>query len=196
MARYRNPTGFPSVTQVINPWLATEFFTAEARERGQAVHAAAAAYLRGLFVPPLPKNQAGYFDSFRRWADLRIDKILCVETRFVDPELGISGQPDLIATLRNTTGEPTLVDWKTSQADQKWWRLQIAGYRELVSRGRPSDDAGKPLPNRFEFPPARGGSVRLLATGATGKFHDYSENHNRDFNIFVSAVNVFNFMEG
>ncbi len=189
---YSNPTGFPSVTQSLKFHIDTQFFTDEARDRGSAVHGAAAAHLLGLFIAPLPDAWQGYFDSFRRWADLMVDRVVVVEQRLVDPELGIAGKPDLVAVLRADDCN-ALVDWKTG-APSKWWPLQIAAYRKLLKVGCFTNADGKPV----EFAgidTTRGGCVRLYASGRAGKFYEYTDTFQRDLNIFYSVLNAYKYFE-
>jgi hypothetical protein len=131
---YSNTTGYPSVTTILRPWMDTTFFTEEARDRGTAVHNAAAAYLKGLYVRPLKPEWQGYFDSIRKWIDDYVVDTIVVEERLVDRALGFCGQLDLAARLH---GEnlPVQIDWKTG-APAPWHALQSAAYRHLLIEDR------------------------------------------------------------
>ena len=194
-AGYSNKTGYPSVTQVFRPWIDARWFTDEARDRGRAVHAAAAAHLQGLYVPPLPPGWAPYFDSFRAWADLMLDDVIMVERRLVDTVRGYCGQADLVCTLRGRAGA-VLVDWKTSATPEKWWSLQVAAYRQLCSDGYLSETSGRVTDNNpVGIETAAGASVMLMADGSVAVAAFYGQ-HMRDFNVFMGALVAHQFFEG
>ena len=171
---YINDTGYPSVTDIIRPFIDSQWFTEDARNRGSFVHQAVAAYLNGVWSPPLPDVWQPYVDSAKDWIDRMIDRVLVVEQRFVDADKGFCGKPDLIATIRGDNG-PTLIDWKTSASYQKWWPVQIAAYRRLARvNGHPT---------------IRGLSVRLhdslpIVAEASGA---------RDYDVFVSLLNAYKY---
>lgn len=128
---YENNTGLPSVTNILSPYIDKRWFTDESRDRGTAVHAACESHLKGLYVPKLNPTWQLYVDSFKFWADKAIDKIILLEVRMRDDRLRFCGQPDAVVVLRGWE-YPVLIDWKTSQAAQRWWILQINSYRKLA----------------------------------------------------------------
>lgn len=172
---------YPSVTQIIRPHIDTEWFKPEHAARGTAVHAAASAHLLNVWSPPLPPEYQGYFDSFRRWSDIMIDKILLVETRLYDHKLGFSGKPDLIAILKGDE-HPAMADWKTSQAVAKWWPLQDAGYRHLAAKDR-------------GIVCHRGLTVRLKADGSGCLVTEHPRDYRPALNIFLGELNTFKFFK-
>lgn len=180
---YDNPTGLPSVTEIIRPYIDTEWFTPEHTERGSAVHAAAAAHIQGLYVIPIKAEWQGYFDSFRRWVDMVRPEPVLIEERLVDRTLGDCGKPDLIAKLPGQE-LPDLIDWKTSQAEAPWWRLQACRYRELawVDRG---------------ITTGRGYSVRLKkdGSGALLPKRDYPATDTYARNIYMGLLNAHKFFQ-
>ena len=193
---YINNTGKPSVTQMFRAYINTDFFTDDGRDRGNYIHAAAAAYLLGQFIPSIPDEWSGYFDSFRRWADLMVDEVVFCERRIVDHKLGFCGKPDAVVRLRGRFGL-WLVDWKTSAGESKWWRLQTAAYRHLVEHGdadRSEAENGDLGPERI--PTAGGAAIRLKADGSTAVLHDYSDTYQRDWNVFLSVRNAYLFFKG
>lgn len=127
---YSNPTNLPSVTTILSCFINTEWFKDEDRKRGNAVHATMKSYLLGLWAPPIKSEWQGYTDSGFRWIDENVDKIIIVEKRFCDHVYGYTGQPDLIATLKNKEGTG-VIDWKTAVAASITWKGQIAGYDRL-----------------------------------------------------------------
>lgn len=170
---YSNDTGLPSVTQIIKPYINTDWFTEEHSERGSIIHDCCHLYLQGEWLlPELPLHYQGYFDSFRRWADKTIDKIILLEKRLKDDTLRFCGQPDFIGTLKGSE-KIVLLDWKTSQQYQKWFAVQGAAYRHL-SRvdAKIETDASA--------------SVRLKQDGS-GCLVNYPEKD--QFNIFLGLLN-------
>jgi len=169
----------PTVTQLIAPYVDSIWFLPEHAERGQLVHAACLSHIQGLWVPPLLSEYQPYFDSFKKWADIAIDKVLLVEERLTDPVLGFSGRPDLICIIRGDEF-PTLIDLKTSQAEQRSWAIQIAAYRHLALVDR-------------EINTVRGISVRLKADGGKAICMDYPKNYKNELNIFLGLLNAHRF---
>ena len=170
----------PSVTQIIKPYVDTDWFLPEHAERGTAVHAASLSYVQGLWVPPLLPAHQPYYDSFQRWADMAIDKVILVEERLVDPKLGFTGRPDLICIIKGDS-LPSLPDIKTGQAYQIYWRLQAAAYRHLAV-------TAKGIHTHRAF------SVRTKADGSGCLTRpEYPKDYRGDFNIFLGLLNAFRY---
>lgn len=177
MTGYVNDTGYPSVTQILKPYIDSSWFTQEHSDRGTAVHECCHMYLKGEWqIPQLPIYWQPYFDSFRRWADQVIDNALLLETRLVDPLLGYCGQPDFIGTLKGSD-RVILLDWKTSQQYHPWFALQGAAYRYLAKV-----DTG--------IETATSASVRLKADGS-GCLVNYPEKD--QINVFYGLLNAHYF---
>jgi hypothetical protein len=175
VSEYVNNTPYPSCTEVLRPWVDTQWFTPESRDRGSAVHDALAHYLGGrpAFLCDLLPEWRGYFDSGRRWIDANVNTPMLVETRLSDPQWRFCGQPDLIAKLND--GSPVLLDWKTG-AKARWHRLQIAGYRHLARPVWPTD---------------RGLTIRLHQDGSMPSVDEHPANIEQDLNRLLSAVNLW-----
>ena len=174
---YSNDTGYPSVTTIIKPYLNTDWFTEEHSTRGSLIHDCCCAYLQGEWLlPELPIYYQGYFDSFKRWADATLDKILLLETRLKDDSLKFCGQPDFIGTIKGSD-KVVLLDWKTSQQYHKWFALQGAAYRHLARVDAKIDTDAS-------------GSVRLKKDGS-GCLVDYPQKD--QFNIFLGLLNAHNY---
>lgn len=173
---YSNKTGFPSVTQIISPFIDKEWFTDESRERGSAVHAACASYAMGLFVVGLPDEWNGYFESFQKWFNLIEPNPIVVETRYVDKKLGYCGQMDLVFE----SNERILLDIKTAQQQQKWWILQSSAYKHLfeVNRTERIDSCG---------------CLRLRQDGRMPTFDQHPKDTRPAFNTFLSLLNAHKF---
>jgi hypothetical protein len=136
---YENNTGYPSVTDIISPYIDKAWFTEESRQRGSAVHHALALHLMGKWSPPVRNEWRGYVDSGRRWIDANVRAVILVETRLIDDEWKYCGQMDLIVHTKE--GRRFLVDWKTGIASEPWWRLQAAAYRRLAEKNGHNIDA-------------------------------------------------------
>ena len=175
MSEYVNATPFPSVTQVLRPWIDTQWFTPESRDRGSAVHNELAEYLNGrpAFLCDLLPEWRGYFDSGRRWIDAHVIEVLLAETRLSDPQWRFCGQPDLICKTKLHSS--ILLDWKTG-AKARWHRLQIAGYRHLA----------RPI-----WPTDRGLTIRLHPDGSMPSVDEHAANIEQDLNRLLSAVNLW-----
>lgn len=178
---YINDTGLPSVTDVLNPYIDTRFFTQEDCDRGDAVHASMAAHCLGVWSPPLPIEWQPYFDSGRRWVDECVDRVVLAEERLVNRVKTFCGKPDLVAVIKGND-LPTLIDWKTSQTYYEWWRLQNASYRYLLEDSK-------------QIKTMAGMCVRLKKNGSgilLGKGH-YPGEYLSDFAIFHGGLNMYRF---
>ncbi len=170
---------YPSVTEGLEYLIDSKWFTDEARDRGSAVHVAISAHLQGLYAIPLAPGHQPYFDSARRWIDIAVDKVILVETRLYDHDMGLCGKPDLICVLRNEQTQ-TLPDFKTAQAEAIWHKYQVQTYRHLALRDR-------------DIATQRGLTIRLKKDGSGGlkNNQEYGLNFAGDFNIFIGLFNAY-----
>ena len=175
---YINETGLPSPSDVLRPWVDPQWFTAESRERGAAVHAACAAHLRGGFALIRPEYR-GYFDGFRRWCDKHRPEPLLVEERLKDDEYGFSGQPDFICQFAN--GEYWLVDVKTG-APSRAWPIQLAAYHWLA----------KDVPHKGKRTALNAANLQLMPDGSFDFMPVPSAKMGMYFLIFINALNLHN----
>jgi hypothetical protein len=169
---YNNPTGLPSPSDVLRPFINSDFFTEAGRDRGNKVHDACRDHLFGKYVV-ISRPLRGYYDSFRRWCDEEQPEPLHVEERLINQYFGYCGQPDFVGKIKNRPGIG-VADWKSSTALGKAWCLQVAGYRKLV------DNA------------AWGCSIRLKEDGKY-PLVNYYPNFETDFNMFLSALNLYRY---
>lgn len=130
---YENNTGFPSVSDIIRPYIDTQWFTEESAMRGTAIHACCASHIQGLYFPKLKPEYQGYMDSFKEWADKNIEDVILVEERLVDKDLGYCGQIDAGLKLKGYE-KPFIVDFKTGKAMQRSHKLQVAAYAALEAK--------------------------------------------------------------
>ena len=173
---YSNKSGYPSVTEVLSPFVDTKWFTDECCYRGSYSHNALKNHLLGIWSPPHPEEYQKYIDSGKSWLDENIQDIIMVEggdeTRMVDTVNRYSGQPDLIATLK-INPKPGIIDWKTSLAFSVVWNGQIAGYWNLAKIGGFPDVAW-------------GASVRLRKDGRIA-LSNFIQNLDLELQYFLNA---------
>jgi hypothetical protein len=175
---YSNTTGLPSSTETLSPYINAQWFTEESRTRGTTVHNACAADLNGLWIPPLPTAYQGYFESYKKWSSMMIEKVVVVEERFIDKINGYCGQPDLISLLKGDSFF-SLIDWKTSIAAAKSWPLQLASYKHLA--------------NINGYPIKRLISVRLRENGSMPLVNEYTNGN--DFNMFLAGLQLYKYFK-
>jgi hypothetical protein len=129
---YKNDTGYPSVTDIISPYVDKRWFKPIHRKRGSEVHRVVGCELRKVWALPINPAWAGYVESIRLWISNNVKEILLVEKRFKDDLYRYTGQLDLICLLKDS--RVALIDWKTSVAEYKTYKLQLAGYKLLAEK--------------------------------------------------------------
>ena len=171
---YENKTGLPSVTTILRPWIASDYYTEDSKWRGQDVHSALASYLNVGFCLTLNRPEwQGYVDSGKRWIDAYVTKVIFAEKELGSTALGYSGHPDLCCEAPKIDDEAGIVDWKTGIASALWHPLQVAAYRYLsYSQGWPS---------------SWGGILRLRPDGKMAIF-DRCKDYYSDMNKFNAAL--------
>lgn len=173
----------PRVTEIISPWAGLdkipEDILANAANRGTRVHEICARVAAGDFVMSIDEDIRGYVQSFRKWFDIQVEEVLLSEERLNDEALGYTGQIDLVVMLKE--GIVALVDLKTPTTSYPTWKMQIAAYRNLLQKEG--------------ILPERTGSLQLHPEGKTPRMKWY-EDSATDFNAFLSALNVYNYIRG
>lgn len=174
---------FPSVTTILAPFSGIDDLKRRfpdvierAARRGTAVHGYCEDTAKGWFVPAIPAEHQGYFDSFMHWFS-DVDEVVATEVRLMDTTLGFHGQMDIICRMRGDT-VLSLWDYKTPEAVSPTWGAQIAGYDHLA--------------NINGYPVKRAGMIRLRKTGRPPLITEYTDSLRRHWNTFVSALNVYN----
>lgn len=163
------------VSEVLDKYLDKTFLTEEGRFKGTIVHNYTANYALGLWSPPLPSEYLGYGLSFKNWFDKYVGRVILVETRFYDKELGFSGQLDLVHTLKDSE-EIIITDYKSSaQVGSPVHRGQLAGYLHLV--------------NKNGINAKRAGDLKLKADGGTASWVPVPLDGHA-LNAFLSALNA------
>lgn len=115
---------WPSVTQVIRPWLdfsgVDSYVLEAAAERGQEVHRLCHLYAKGLWIDEVKPECAGYLTSFQSWYETYVEQTWLVEKRLFCKIHGFHGEPDLVVTLKGDA-KPSLWDLKTSRVSAPAW---------------------------------------------------------------------------
>lgn len=131
----------PGFTRVTTPLSIYNKFDAidptvlqNAAERGSRVHKYCEMYAKGEYLPEPEKEISLYLESFREWHDSMVEEVISTEQRFYDDTLMLTGQIDLIATVRGDK-LPAIIDIKTAQTKSKTWPLQLAAYKHLSEIG-------------------------------------------------------------
>jgi len=171
-----------SVTTVLGVFADFGFIRSEVLEaaiaRGNAVHAAAATYAGGMYVPPLPREYRGYFDSFKGWFDSRVRRVIFIEKRLYNVVYYFDGQPDLGCELAD--GRLVVVDYKTPAAESPTWKAQIAAYCDLAEDEFGGDWDGM--------------SLRLRRDGKPAIANVY-DSHGNDFAAFLAALTAYRYFK-
>lgn len=179
---YSNNTGLPSVSDIIRPYINTQYFTDASSVKGIAVHACCASYLNGLYIPKLKPEYQGYIDCFKKWADKNVEDVIMIEERLIDKDLGYCGQLDAVLKLKDHE-KPCITDLKTGKALQKSWILSISAYAALEARRQQVGiDAYDCI------------SVRLRCDQKPPLVHVYSDNK-KNFDIFRGMLKTYIFFK-
>lgn len=150
-----------------------------AKQRGNRLHAAAAAKLTGTFqVKPLLPEDAGYWASLEDWINSMVDHVYDVEPELVDERLGFIGHPDLICKVN---GKHYVIDWKTPAQESKSWRVQLSAYCHLADSNY-----------RHHAHTWSGMVVQPHPEGKLAKGTPYQRNP-ADWAVFISCLNAYRF---
>lgn len=174
----------PSVTEILAPYCDFSGVPAHvldhAAKRGTAVHKVCEAIATGLWAPPLDEDETPYVESFKSWFRTTVDEVIACEVELVHPDYNFKGHPDLICRIKGDTAL-AVVDYKTPQAAQKSWKLQLAAYRQLCLAN------GYDVQRRF--------CLRLRKHGGA-PIVDESIDHAVEWNLFLNARSLFQYFHG
>jgi hypothetical protein len=182
-------TDTPRQTDILSPWVNTEWFDELSRERGTETHTICGRIARGVWVPRHDLYQ-GYIDSFRDWFKTMVQEALYVEGwakikgvwKYVGPLIsrvfGFHGTPDFIGKLIGQIAL-AIADWKTSIAKQKVWQLQCSGAYRILAEENGYRPIGQCL------------SVRLDKDGGIAKGESYGELS--DTKYFLDALGLWRY---
>jgi len=132
---YSNETGYPSVTDILEPYVDTKWFKPIHKKRGSEAHRVVGCKLNNSWAAPINPAWQGYVDTIMRWCEENIEKVVQVETRYQDDLYRFTGKLDLVALLLD--GRLALIDFKTAVAESRTWKLQTGGYKLLYEKHNP-----------------------------------------------------------
>ncbi len=145
-----------------------------AADRGTNLHAAFAIHALGLWLPDLPADERGYFQSFEGWFKRYVVRVIAVEEKIVDEKLGFSGTLDFVGELAmNGSGEISVIDWKTPVRVGKTWDAQVSAYLHLAKK----------------YKAKSAGCLQLNPGGDTAKLN-LVEDPDMAFAAFLSGLNA------
>lgn len=122
---------FPSVTTICCMHIDKSFFPAGCAERGSKVHLWANHFLNGIWSPFLEEEHPNYIEGLKTWLEKYEARLIFGEGRLENNQLGFNGHPDFIGTINSEEGIG-LIDFKTSNSVQPWWKIQLAAYLNLA----------------------------------------------------------------
>jgi hypothetical protein len=175
-----------SVTQVLSVFqdfsMIREDRLQAAASRGTHLHAAFAAYALGVWFPGLPEEEKGYFDSFKKWFDRFVIKVIAVEEKIMDEALGFSGTIDFVGVLSIPTGAKNVcvLDWKSPLGFGRTWEAQASAYFHLAEKEK--------------YKPTFAGILQPDPEGEISKM-TWVKNQTIAFAAFLSALNCFRFFK-
>lgn len=166
----------PSVTQILEDvgFINSDFYTEEARVRGQRVHLLCQFFDEGDYSVGEARqfNLDGYVESWRKLKERMAFKILEIEKPGYHPILKYAGTPDRVAILGN---RGCVLDFKTG--DEEFWHpYQSAAYDAML-------------------PPVASGlrkrmGIHLHSDGSMATPEPHDDLY--DFAHFASMLDVFN----
>lgn len=172
----------PSVTQVLEPLQQLEGIPQELleykSELGRHGHAAAHLMVQNtLEWRSLDPRLTGYLQGAQKFLKDTGFRVLRSEYSMADPDLKVAGTADVFGVMEKDRFT-WLLDWKFAATVSRTWGPQTAAYDHLVRR-------------TFGGRPNKRGVVQLFPEGGY-KLHVCSDK--RDFQWFVSALNVWGFL--
>lgn len=176
---------YPRVTEILKAYSGFGEVPANilqrAASRGTKVHALCAGVAKGAWIPEesIEEEYAGYVNSFRQWHEAIPDEYIFVEKRFLDEQLGYTGQIDFV--IKGKDEKLHLVDLKTSSKPQKTYVIQMAAYKNLLAKH------GVEIKSTM--------LVYLDKTGEKPKIHKHI-GLEKEFTVFTSALICWRYFHG
>ena len=177
--------GFIRVTSVLSPF--NDFSMIEpsvlknAADRGTRVHHFCELYAKNLLIESVDEDCKPYVESFIGWFDSYVDEVLLIEERLYCETKLITGQIDLVCTLKGSKGIH-VVDIKTPQSPGKSWALQTSAYKYLIMQNYPD----MMITNR--------GCIMLSRRGEGAKMVSYT-NYEYDIDLYMGALDLYKFFK-
>jgi hypothetical protein len=106
------------------------------------VHSWANSYLRHIWNPFVEEKHPSYVGGLKKWFKDNKAKLIFGEGQLINKKMGFNGHADFVGTI-DEEDEIGLIDFKTSQASQPWWKLQLAAYLNLFDCNRKEMGLGK-----------------------------------------------------
>jgi len=194
-----NKTFYPSVTTVLNAYPKGSFFEQwlrdtgnnsktilkQAGEQGTNVHNAIDDFLKGVPVRWIDDNGIAHF-TLKEWQMINrfmkffscIDNVgFLSESIVFDKKLKLGGTMDLVCTI---DGERWLIDYKTSNAIHKTYRMQLAMYKQMF------ENASKQKIDRYGvlWLNAKTRTDKLPFQGKGWQLKEFTEYFKDDFKLF------------
>lgn len=184
-AYYLNGTRVPGVTTILREvgLIDATFYTEEGRDRGTFAHEACEAVDLGhQEIEDVPDDLRWLVRSWVRFRDEHGFEAEAVEEPRCNAALRYAGTPDRVGTFTRGqwAGRRFVIDFKSSESAEKWWRYQLAGYRgtfdasEIGGLGRMS--------------------LRLSQSGIAKP--DVYADHVGDWRVFTAALTVYGAKKG
>ncbi|GAG25947.1 unnamed protein product [marine sediment metagenome] len=173
-----------SVTQALSTYQDFSNVNAEVLEaacaRGTDTHRICAGIAKGIFIPKVPLYLEGRVQSYRKWFDAVVERVIFVEEEFrCTCGFDFIGHPDLGVVIKGDKGI-SVVDLKTPATQSPIWKSQLAAYWHLVEESK-----------QFDLPVIRCGCLMLDPNGKTARLVEYTENSAADFNGFIAALTAW-----
>ncbi len=172
----------PRVSDILSPYSSIGLahvpkdILEHAAKRGTAIHTYATAYARGDFVPTINEEYEPYFNSFVKWYDENVEKLIFSETRLYHEQLKYCGKPDLVVNLKGSK-DNILIDIKTSASIYQTYPVQLAAYMDLL--------------NVNNLHCQRGIILKLKKEGKIARDYDYGD-CNPYYRIFLFSLELYN----
>lgn len=179
------PAGYLRVTEVLSPFSPIigldKEMVAKAADRGTRVHHYCESHALGLFVEDIDEDCKNYVMAFKEWFDEMVVDIIHTEIRLNSPSYRISGAFDLLCVLKGDE-HPTLIDYKTPQAESPTWALQTAAYQLLCL-----ESLNIVVPRRIV--------LQLPKNEGRAKVIEYKD-HGRDQDLYLKALELYRYFKG
>lgn len=172
----------PRVTEILNCFTKYDSVPQDilknAAARGTQIHAICAGLAKGAWIPDgaIKEEHLPYVESFRAWSEKEVETYDIIETRFIDDELGYTGQVDFVIKARD--GNVYLVDIKTSSKPNKTHPVQMAAYKTLLAKSKID---------------IKGAFLVYLSKESEYPQVQYLENMEHEQAVFMSALHCYNY---
>lgn len=177
------PDGYVRVTELLSPYSGLQgidpIVLQKAADRGQRVHNYCELYAQSLLIDQPDAECQGYVESFKRWFDSTVDKVISLEQRLYHHGYKVTGKYDMIVLFKGSPS-PVLVDIKTPANVGKTWGLQTAAYQWMHDTD---------FTNGFFI--MRRGCLMVDKHGKNAAFKEYGNENDRE--IFLSILKTYRY---